>query len=591
MRLTDLQINDRQISETSGSRQADPARSAAINRQIRSMAPGQTFQGEVILKNGSEVQIRLSEDMVLNARVDRNMNLEVGKNMTFEVRSNGSTLTLSPLFSNTATEANALKALDMASLPVNSTTVNMTRLLMDAGLPIDRNYLQQVFREVNAFPRAQISDIVDLHRLSLPVNEENVQQMGSYKNLTYQILDGMNLVMEELENTIQGMVQTENAGDAAGLYQEIVLLAGEFLQGQEESAAAGQGPAVTGQIPAGDMPVGEDIPLLKEQEGAAVGPERTEGAQDALSRAMSLLEEIAGGGEPVVSGGTVAGQPQSEETLRTAGQSRVSLQNLTEELYGLLGETKPQAQGDMDASRVFEMAGQILQKGIRQQDTGLLKSLLQNQGVRELVRETLREAWTLRPEDVADAKKVEELYQRLDKQLKSLAQALERTGQEGGSACKAVANMSQNLDFLQQVNHFYTYVQLPLRLHQGEAHGDLYVYTNKKNLAAKDGKISALLHLDMEHLGPLDVYVAMQDQKVSTQFYVQDDDMLSFLSEHMDQLTGRLKKRGYDCTYHMQVRGFSEEGSKGAGASGGIHSLLAQAGHVSLAEYAFDVRA
>ena len=68
--------------------QPTPAQAASMNRQIRSLVPGQTISGEVLSKNGGEVQIRLSEDMVLNARVDRNMNIEVGKNMTFEVKNN-----------------------------------------------------------------------------------------------------------------------------------------------------------------------------------------------------------------------------------------------------------------------------------------------------------------------------------------------------------------------------------------------------------------------------------------------------------------------------------------------------------------------
>ena len=41
----------------------------------------------------------------------------------------------------------------------------------------------------------------------------------------------------------------------------------------------------------------------------------------------------------------------------------------------------------------------------------------------------------------------------------------------------------------------------------------------------KDGNVSALLHLDMENLGPMDVYVAMQNNRVNTHFYMQDDDM------------------------------------------------------------------
>ena len=82
------------------SQQQSPAQIARMNSQIRSLVPGQTISGEIVGRNGSEVQIKLSEDMVLNARVDQNMNIEVGQNMTFQVKSNGTALTLSPLFTN-----------------------------------------------------------------------------------------------------------------------------------------------------------------------------------------------------------------------------------------------------------------------------------------------------------------------------------------------------------------------------------------------------------------------------------------------------------------------------------------------------------
>ena len=120
--------------------------SSASGSHLQALKPGQMLQGEVISKDGNQVQIRLEDDSVVEAKVDQDMNLQTGKTMTFEVRGNGQNLTLSPLFENTATQANALKALEMASLPANQTTVSMTGLMMEAGLPVDRNSLQQMFR-------------------------------------------------------------------------------------------------------------------------------------------------------------------------------------------------------------------------------------------------------------------------------------------------------------------------------------------------------------------------------------------------------------------------------------------------------------
>ena len=163
---------------------------------------------------------------------------------------------------------------------------------------------------------------------------------------------------------------------------------------------------------------------------------------------------------------------------------------------------------------------------------------------------------------------------------------MENAGQNGSEAYKAVSNLSQNVDFLHQINQTYTYIQLPLRLQQGRAQGDLYVYTNKRNLAEKDGKVSALLHLDMEHLGPVDVYVAMQNNKVNTKFYVCDDEMLDFLEAHMDLLTSRLQKRGYDISFSMETRGEKDLST----SNGGLAPLLEKEKGVALSQYAFDVR-
>ena len=180
---------------------------------------------------------------------------------------------------------------------------------------------------------------------------------------------------------------------------------------------------------------------------------------------------------------------------------------------------------------------------------------------------------------------MEELCQKLGKQLKGLSNLLEENGQRGSSAYQNVTNLSQNVDFLQQINQTYAYIQLPLQLRQGEHKtGELFVYTNKKNLARKDGQVSALLHLDMEHLGPLDVYVTLKNTKVSTKFYVQNDTILDYLEANMDVLTERLQKRGYDCKCETTLRTELQQTGQA------MAPLLKTEGSVPVAQYAFDVR-
>ncbi|MDE7252675.1 MAG: flagellar hook-length control protein FliK [Acetatifactor sp.] len=609
MKLADLLFNG-QVNNTGGQVQQPQSgqSNAQLNQMIRNLAPGQTLQGEVVSNNNGEIQIKLSDDMVLSARLEQGMNLEVGKNVTFEVRNNGKTLTLSPLFANTATEANALKALDMAALPINQSTVTMTGLMMQAGLSVDRNSLQQMFREMNTFPNSNLSNLVDLHKLGLEVNEENLAQIDSYKNLTHQLVDGMHTVLDTLPETLQGMVQEGSVEGAAKMFQELLQLLSELpgdgvpkeealktLGEDAQQAGTQTGAGVQAGTLGEEDATGNTVTQLppNDELEELLGKIANENTKTLMSMAdgkgdKKVIAEMPTGAEAergIVDEKGVAGAtrfPLTQELLQFVSTRGGSLAE-----YGDILRQLATAEQDGDLAGQAKALQQLLQQGRQNGDFTLLEGILAGKTSQNVLSEGLSKLWTIEPREVADAGKVEEFYQRLDRQLKGMTRILEQAGQTESGTFKAATNMSQNVDFLQQLNQAYTYVQLPLRLQHGEAHGDLYVYTNKRNLAAKDGQISALLHLDMEHLGPVDVYVAMQAERVNTKFYVQDDEMLDFLEAHMDLLTSRLQKRGYQCDFSMQVR----DAKRSTGS--GIQGLMAQeqTGPQSIAQYAFDVRA
>lgn len=581
MKLSQLFSGEVRTDSAARPAQPSPAQMEQLNRQIRSLVPGQTITGEIISRNGGEVQIRLSDDMVLNARVDRNLNMEIGRNMTFEVKNNGSTLTLSPLFTNVATDTNVLKALDMAGLPVNQNSVSMTEQLMAAGLPVNKNTLQQVFREINNFPQGQISDIINLHKLQMPVNEENVNQMAAYRNLEHQLTDGMDAILGTLPEVFDSMLAEGDVFGAMNLYREVL----ELIQ----EGAGAQMPPVPGEemLPAQENGVVEN--------GAADMPAPMGGnLQEAQAQALVRTEipDILGGGEQAVSNSEIAGEGAVPQALReaVANEALELLHNMglpEGEISGLREQVLSFAGGQTDAGAFFAAMNSLADTaGVSHGAAKALAKLFSGDRFRELLTGQLKNNWMLRPEEVASKDRVEELYGRMERQLRSLSNALENAGQTNSSAFRATSAMSQNVDFLHQMNQMYAYVQLPLKLQQGEAHGELYVYTNKKRLTSDDGTVSALLHLDMEYLGPVDVYVAMQNSKVSTKFYLCDEEMIDFMAEHMDILTERLKKRGYDCNCSMVTR---KEGA-GEATEGGLEPLLRRERGVVLSQYAFDVR-
>lgn len=588
MKLSELFFGNKQVNDTGSVQTSSVQGNVNFGRQLQALSPGQTIQGEVISRNGNEVQIKIADtDTVLKAKVDQNIHLELGKTITFEVKNNGQTLTLSPLYTNTATDANVLKALNMASLPLTSDTIYMTEQMMQAGLSIDKNSLLQMYKEVNMFQGSQIADIVDLHRMSMSVNEENLAQISSYKNMTHQLVNGLQEVTNALPDTVSQMVQSGDVEGAAKLYQDLLnLISGQGENPGEQAVAEQTGKALDAGAAQGTIVI-QDGDLQQGNLTAANG--QAGNAQEANAQAANMQAANGGTVNPQMSGDLqllldmLAARNETARTEGTlqapAGDANMAAQE-AQQVLNTTGENALGTQREINA-----LLGRLLQQGIDAKDTALLQNLLGNKEVAAYIKENLQSMWTIRPEDVAEGARVNELYERLGKQLRGLAQTLENVNQTGSEAYRATTNLTRNLDFLQQLNQTYTYLQLPLRLQQGNnAHGDLYVYTNKKHLAAKEGQITALLHLDMENLGPLDVYVALYGEKVSTKFYVQDE-VLDFLAGHMDLLTERLRKRGYQCSCEMITR----EKEDGADESV-IHKLLEKEPQIPLVQYAFDVR-
>lgn len=188
------------------------------------------------------------------------------------------------------------------------------------------------------------------------------------------------------------------------------------------------------------------------------------------------------------------------------------------------------------------------------EDGDSLKQILSNSVFKDALKEGILKQLTLRPEDIKEDGKVEELYKRILETGNKTLDILNNTSLATGQTAKSAQNLMDNVQFMNQINEMMTYVQLPLKLSQENAHGDLYVYTNKKKLAEKDGNFSALLHLDMEHLGPMDVYVAMQMEKVSTHFYMQDEATLDFIEQHIHLLDERLTGKGYKMNSVVSVK-------------------------------------
>lgn len=188
-----------------------------------------------------------------------------------------------------------------------------------------------------------------------------------------------------------------------------------------------------------------------------------------------------------------------------------------------------------------------------------LKEIVDSDDFSKIIKQMIDETMKLTPQDVSKEDGVKKYYKRMSDVVANVAEKL--AGSEAGKQLSAdMDSVKSNIDFMNDLNRNMTYFQMPIKMQHGDANGELYVFTNKRALRAGSDNVSALLHLDMDNLGPVDVFVKLAGINVSTNFCLESEEMLDFVYSHIDKLNKRLESLGYNCHFEMKVSELKDAG-------------------------------
>lgn len=507
---------------------------------LRSLTKGNIFEGTVSSMKNGRVTLALSSGQQISARIEGKVQLSLGQSMFFQVKSNdGSQIAIRP-FSVEGSGANytLLQALSAAGVPAESDYLSMVNRMMEEQMPIDRNSIQQMARMVNAHPEIDVQTLVQLNKLGITIDEQNAAQFENYLDDKQAITNEFDQLIEELPQALESESlspqQMRNFGSefllalTDGL--EDVPLQNDGLTSQEVPAESVAENAIEKNITDGNSleksALLENGELLQATEdGEAVAQET------AVERSVQQSESYSA-------------TPHTLGALMDGKQ----LQNLNTMLGELLGTDATRYTKDSGVVEVLKDIQQVLKDSLPIEREQIGKLFSSKEFV-HMVKDTLQQQWTLQPQDLeADGTdKVAKLYDRMNAQLEKITEALKSIGQENTSFAQTAADIQSNVEFMNQINQAYTYVQIPLQMSGQNASAELFVYTNKKALAEGDRELTAFLHLDLDHLGATDVSVKMKNKQVSTNFYLDDDASYELISLNIDRLEKRLQEKGYQC--------------------------------------------
>lgn len=454
-----IDINNINIGALSESANISDAKaSMAILESIQNMLPGQIIEGKIIDSDGVNARLMLDNNVILNSLINSDANLVNGRTISFEVQSNNNGQpVLRPLFTNTVNEATAVKALETADVIVNEKTLSMVDSLMKEGMSIGKDVIQTLNKDMALYPNADVDDIVMLHKLNIEVNDENLTQIGLYRNNNGWMLENVSTLSG---NIVELMAETANS-DPEG-YEKLLTELKSFFEDLESSD------------------------LSKSEQ---------------LSKAFSENTEVHG--KAVI--GSFDEESQKSETAA---------------LFDKLSKMSPE---------------KLKQSGIKHRILNQFSKILSDKMLME-------------PEKVSDKSYVKNYYDKMLQLSEKLANSLDNLGKNESAVAKNIDGLKSNINFINNMNEMYNYIQFPLKMADSQANGDLYVYRRKNTKAGGTGNepLTALLHLSMETLGNMDIFLSLDNDRLSTRFELEKEEMIEFIESHIDELNKRLEDKGYN---------------------------------------------
>lgn len=602
---------------------------------IGDLSAGSIFEGTINSVRGGKVTLALGNGQTITARLDGKMDLQQGSSMFFQVRANdGQTIAIRP-YTELGNVSNPilLNALSAAQVPATDRTLVMVDTMMQEQMSIGRQSILDMAKLVGANPDANVQTIVQMTKLGLPVTEEMAAQFENYLSDRQALVGEMDLAAGHMMELLSDEALSPET--AFSLYGKMLDI---FMPGAE-AADAGVTAAAEQESSAAEAGAGAMAEAVG-QENAATVAEAEAGAPTAaeqgIAAASAVAEEAGAASTAETAGQGAAAEAETgvgvtaeltygrmAETPGTVGEllSKEQIEHLGKMLRNipaLIGNEEIFAGGEQEEVFVDTLSeeGPEVAKLMAQEEAAqeqpvlnekltaeqflqkLGRALAQNGGFgfagmqklfagkefRTIFRSVIEKQWLLQPEELKQEHKVSGLYERLEQQLSQMEEAVRATGSTQNTFLQTASQVHGNLEFMNQMNQIYHYVQLPLKMSGQNANGELYVYANRKNLRDPDAELTAFLHLDMEQLGSTDVSVRMQNRSVRTNFYLEDDASYDLVEKHLEVLNKRLKSKGYQSsitvTHEKKDISFKENiVKKGKATVGSLH------------RYSFDVRA
>ena len=600
---------------------------------VKQLSVGQVLKGEVTDLRNNEIVVTLEDNTKVAGRLENGVSLSIGDTAAFRVKDiSFSHITLESIPKSELAVANSTinKALEEAGLPKNDKNISVVRELMNQGMPINKQAIQNILIQCYAHKDVDVSTIILMNKQHIPLNNGAAEQLQNHINGHHPMASDISSLATEVTTLLQNFATYNTAENCQTFGKELfsILFPAQADTTTETLFSSEQDVSFLSSEERTELVNTLEMFSLSEDakdailDGSLSLRDAISLTNDSISIAMSIdenhLTELKQKQETELLEGNVITSPAEMEaelnsltktieafdipSVRTLFEEYHLLQSTNNEIGAILdGEGRENlaellkdfplspklkemiAKGEAPVKDVLN----TLKNTMPLTDTNQLKALFQSREFKDILQAGLTANWTLTPKQLKNPENVQKLYDTLYEQTKQLSELSKTSFVSGllsGSNLETPSqNLKQNMDFMNTLNQMFPYVELPLRLKDQVTHGDLYVYTKKQALKKNPSNISVLLHLDMESLGPLDIKLNLNGNMIDSVFYFSDKDAMNLIAGNINLLEDALVEKGFLLKSSMEMQAESKNVIK--------EFIEKDAKEAPMQRYTFDIRA
>ncbi|AEY66017.1 hypothetical protein [Clostridium sp. BNL1100] len=559
---------------------------------LNKLKPGDVIRAQVLENSGEELIIKLSDGSEVHANALTTINAKEGDFVNFVFKgTEGGKLVLESLGTNMTQPVNealvnAKSALALINVPISDKNIEMAMALLKQNLPVTNESLLKIAELISPDKGLKADAAAFLIASKLSDNINNIEKLQSLLSGRLKITDNISGLIklvegageteppktpQEIVNRLASIVKenSENVPVKAAVMDNLLerLTSGIKMKfGNAEGIVEGSSASNSSAVKSGAALSTVNSPATVVQSSDTsenqVNTANTQNSQAKTETIKASLRAENGFGTD----NSITPAALSKADLPVLKELRNQLQTITEE--------QKLTQEQITAVKYIakEISNSIDKIGVRQQE---LDNFNFDAGKQHIIKDAVN---TLKNLIVRiDRQNNEEInpvkfYNELESSLTVVKNAIQHLPSVVREAAVNIVNsLESNVNFINQLNNYSSYVQLPLSIFNQNTTGELYML--KKGSKAKKldpSNITVLLSLETNNIGRIDTLLSIKEKDVSTNFRLEDSGVFNILKDSHKMLYNSLLEKGYrlvDFTYKLledpiSIVNFEEEAKK-----------------------------